>query len=80
MSNGLTFKTLLREILGAVKDLKPTHRPETGNLYPGSVIDTLATVRLDSDRSEPKRSLNVYFSNFSLKVPPNALRVNHKFQ
>ena len=44
-------------------------RPVISNLYPGSVIDTLAMVRRDGDRPEPKRSLNVYLSNFSLKVP-----------
>ena len=49
------------------------HRPKTGNLYPGSVIDTLATVWQDSDRPDLKRSLNVFFSNFSLKVSQNAL-------
>ena len=41
----------------SVKDLKPTRLPETGNLYPGSVIDNLATVRRVGDCPEPKISL-----------------------
>ena len=31
-------------------------------------------------RSEPKRSLNVYISNFNLKVPQNGLRQHQFFQ
>ena len=37
-------------------------RHETGNMHPGSEIDTLAMVRRENDRPEPKRSQNVYFS------------------
>ena len=47
--NSYNFSTI------SVKDLKPTRRPETGNLYPGSVIDTLATVRRNGDRPELKK-------------------------
>ena len=60
-------------------DLKPTRQPETGNLYPGSVVDTLATVRWDGDRPEPKRSLNVCFYNFSFKVSEKALAQHQIF-
>ena len=41
----------------SVKDLKLTRRPETSNLYPGSVIDTLATVWWDGDQAGPLFSL-----------------------
>ena len=46
---------LYKTFIFTVKDLKSTHRPETGNLYPGSIIDTIATVQPDGDRSEQKR-------------------------
>ena len=48
------FIVILSALYDGVKDLKPSYRSETGNLYPGSVIDTLAR---SGDRPEPKRSL-----------------------